>query len=198
MWLFLILTLAAARAAESIPPAEREVLFQRAVEAARNEGLDRKPEVRAEIDRLLYREFLKSKLASSKQTFEPSPQALQASYERAPLIKVRHLALSPKLSDIETRFAKIKKSKSTTWGETLDYRGENQLPAEVYRAAVPLKRGEFARVSLPTSEHLVQLVDRKTFKEAFPPYLDYLRGKLRQAREHDFLVSSLRDLQEKP
>lgn len=198
MWLYLVFSLVTARASDAIPEAERERLFHRAVEAARNEGLDRRPEVQAEIDRLLYREFLKSKLSAHREGFEPSAAELRASYERSPLVRIRHLAVSSKVAGTAQRFDKIKRSKKASWGEVLDYRGENQLPAPLYQAAVKLGPGEYAQLSLSGAEHLIQLVDKKPFSSAFPPYLEYLRGKLRQNREHDFLVSTLKDLQEKP
>jgi len=174
MSILLGLLLAMSWAAESIPTAEKELLFQRAVQAARKEGLDQQPEVKSEIDQALYRAFLRNRLAANAKELEPSPDDVKAEYEKSPLVKIR-------LS-----------------GETTDFRGENQMPPELYEAVKTMKPGQKGQVQFDGSKHTFRLLERKPFEGAFPTYLAYLKGKVREARERAFLLSALKDLKETP
>ncbi len=186
-------------ASAKVSDQERDKLFQLAVETARKEGLDQKPTVRAEIDQILYREFLKERLSSHKGRLDPSNEELRTQYEKNPLLKFRQLALpdtNPK--EAQREFDRIKNRNEGEWGETIDFRGENQLPLKLYEAIATLRPNRFARVHLDGSLHLVQLLERKPFEQAFPPYLEYLRGKLRNEREKEFLMTVLKNLKGSP
>lgn len=184
-----------AQATEHVSAEDRIQLFRLAVDAARKEGLDQRPDVRAEMDRILYREFLKDKLNERQGEREPTETQVKSGYEKAPLVKIRQLALAKKDSK---RFQKIREGKEKNWGETVDFRGENQLPPSFYVPVLRLRPGDFVEVHLEDSVHLVQLIEKKPYDKAFPTYLEYLRGKIRAENEQAFLLTVLKDLKETP
>src|SRR5262245_11577867 len=77
-------------------PVDKAELFNRAVDAARAEGLTEEPAGKEEMDLVLSKACLKKRLAAAGDSLAPSDTELKAEYEKKPLVRLRHLALPSK------------------------------------------------------------------------------------------------------
>jgi len=197
----------------------RLVLFRLAVDQARHEGLDRKPEVRQEMDQVLYRRFIEAQLKESKETLVPSAAELKASYQKSPLIRVRELVLrtdGPETAstrrqtrldiekqlkhhgDFESLILEYSQADSLRSSGDLGFRGMNDLPTLVYQTGLTLKNGEISRpLTLPGKVVWIQKTETKNFSAAPETYLELLRARLTRDRETKWLSSKLQSLKRK-
>lgn len=190
---------------------QKLILFHLAVQEARQQQLDRDPNVKFEMERVLYKAYLDGKLSAARQTLEPAEKELHAFYDEAPLVRARHLVLMARNpaekeealktaaliqkkvregKDFKTLVLEYSQDDSARMGGDLDFRGLGTLPPEIYEAALKLKPGELGHpVELGEALHLIQLTEKKRYADAPATYLEMLRTKLRQRREDHFLAS---------
>lgn len=201
------------------PTLERLILYELAIQEAHRQKIDQKPEVRAELDRVLYKHFLKHRLSQSKKTLDPSESSVKVHYQENPLLRIRHLVLlaqNPKENQIAKRKLKtiqkeLKKGSafkklvlkysqdaSVRLAGDLDYRGIHNFPPVFYNKVKSLKVGEISPPFFRNGAiHLFELMDRKTFHAAPASYRLHLKSRLRRQREMKFLAAQLEDLKKR-
>jgi parvulin-like peptidyl-prolyl isomerase len=198
---------------------ERLILYRLALEDARREGIDSLPEVRKETDRIVYRAYLDRSVASNTGKLRPSDADLKTEYDKAPMVRLRHLMLfartpaetsaaEKKLAEIQAKLKageefrllvlRYSQDESKKLGGDLDFRDPQGLPAPLYSSASKLKPLE---VSAPirTGEgiHLVQLMERRGFDALPASQREALRNRLREERENRFLEERLANLKKR-
>lgn len=197
---------------------EKIILFKLAVQAARTQGLAELPTVKAEIEKALYREFLRQAVLSHQKSLELSQLEWKALYDKNPLIRLRHLYRSaksePEKQKARALLQKIKRDlkkgipfkqmvlkhsqdDSQAWGGDLDFKGVNSLPKVFYEAALLLKAGEVSPI-LETEDgcHLVELIQLQDFKNASAVYLNFLRSQELTRKETALLKEMLQALKQ--
>jgi parvulin-like peptidyl-prolyl isomerase len=198
------------------PAVDEALLFSLAVEEAKRLNLDQQPEVKKRLDNVLYEEYVGRTLESLGTKLEPSEDELKTAYEASPLIRLRHLAVPaesaekiPKVitvvQDKLKRGAEFQKlvmeyseDDSAPFGGDTDFRGPHNFPAEFYLATVKLKKGEISQPLYSNGGfHLFQLMDKKSYDEAFPVYRVYLRNELIAERKQALLSDILKSLSSK-
>lgn len=175
---------------------------------AKKSNLEKEAEVQEEINRVLYKHYVQ-KLLKDNPISDLSKEALRKIYEERPL--VRYLELMVPTSDTKTlnqlkkeltkktSFTKLVMKYSiapnSSMGGDTDYRGPDQLPSVVYKAALKLKKGSISdEIFLNGYSYFIQLVDIKKFEDAPVTYLDFLKYEYLQEHENQVLANYLQNL----
>ncbi|MEZ4752430.1 MAG: hypothetical protein R3B54_17910 [Bdellovibrionota bacterium] len=74
----------------------KDELFNLAVKEAKRMGLASEPEAKAEIDKVLYKHYLRSVLGQHADELKPTDKELRKAYASAPRVRLRHLAVMGK------------------------------------------------------------------------------------------------------
>jgi len=198
---------------------DRLILFRLAVQNARTQELDKNENVRKEIDKVLYKAYLDNELAKSPEALNVSESALKKYYENHPQLRLRHLVLMnetpaqqkatanavtaireglAKGTDFKDLVVKYSQDGGARFAGDLDYRGPQNLPPEIYEVGLKLKKNEVSDpIGYGGAVHLVQLLDRQTYKKAPTGYLEHLRSRLKQERSDAMLMGALSELRRK-
>jgi hypothetical protein len=196
---------------------EKMILYKLALQQAREQGVDKRPEVLSETNKVLYRAYLKE--ASAKGALLPNDSELEAYYSAYPFFRLRHLVLyerNPKEKEqsektlekiqaslkrnasFKTLVLKYSQDESAKFAGDLDFRGVNSLPEIFFEATQNLKEGQVSEpIHYQGAVHLLQVTSRKSFREIPATYREYLRSRLIHERELAFLKSHLQGLREK-
>jgi parvulin-like peptidyl-prolyl isomerase len=194
---------------------DRLILFRLALQDAQHQGIDRDPNVRKEMEKILYQNYLERKIKESGQSLEPTEAEIRNYYRDRPLLRLRHLVLDAETSEERSEAAKTLATISAQLKEgvefkdlvikysddeaghsgDLDFRGAHNLPEAFYDVVKNLKKGEVSQpVEIQGAWHLFQMVESKDFGEAPAAYLQFLRVKLRNHRTERYLASLLQEL----
>ncbi len=197
---------------------ERAILFHIALQDARKQGLDKEPQVKQALEKVLYQAYVERLLAQSAGEVAPSTAELTAAYTKNPLVRVRHLVLLARdeyerkraektltviISELKkgTPFRDLilrySQDESAKMGGDLDMMSQDRLPP-FYSDSLPrLKKGE---VSSPVFSngafHLVQLLDRKSFSDAPASYHTQLEAQIQKEREIALITKRLEHLRD--
>ncbi len=208
-----------ARATAEKAALDKIISFRLAVQSAKKSHLDKNPQVKREIDKILYKAYLDELLRSAKIDLDPTDQQLQKSYEARPLLRLRHMVLFNKTPEQKAETEKtlgIVKEKLAKGGDfkdlviaynqdpsappagDLDFRGPFNLNQIFYEKALLLKQNEVS-VPIETKDgvHLIQMVERQPFTAIPSTYQEYLRNQIRSERSNTYLATLLGDLKKK-
>lgn len=200
----------------SLSAFDRLVLFRLAIEQAKREKLEQQVDVKHELDLVLYRHFLQSRLKTKSSRLSPSEPELRIYYEQYPLLRLRHLVVRfsnprEKKRSLETvgkidglirsgtPFSKLAENYSQDDTAPLEgdigERGLHNLHEDFYLRLLSLQPGAVsAQIQNRNGYHYFQVVSRIAFQNAQPQYLSFLSKRLSQDREHRFLGQLLNDL----
>ncbi len=188
-----------ARFFEANKPPTRKVVLDEvikrelAIQEAQKMGLDRDPDVRDQMDTLLYHALLNKKLAKEIEQINVSNDEAKAYYERNPQLRTSHIfvacpwdarpeqekAARAKIDRIyneairpgKVGFAEIAQKYSegptAAMGGDLRFQGKGDLDPTYYQTALHLKRGEVSPVIRSQfGFHIVKLTDKLPWEEA--------------------------------
>ncbi|MCB0403225.1 MAG: peptidylprolyl isomerase [Bdellovibrionales bacterium] len=190
----------------------KDELFQLAVKEAKRLGIGLEPEAKTEIDRVLYKHYLKSILGQHADELQPTDKEVRRAYATAPRIRLRHLAVMGKPAAQEAKIASVlaglKSGKSfkqlvlqysedagAKFAGDLDFKGKNDLPSVLYAAALRLKPGQVSiPIKLGAGTHLVEVIAVQEFAKAPEVYKAFLRGDLKHQKELTLLRKNLASL----
>jgi len=193
------------------------IQYRLIVQEAKKRGLDRAPEVQAEIDKLLYKQFIQTERKARKKSFSPTDSELLSYYAKVPLIRIHHLLLNRRtesekqvanlaLEQIQkelnkgTPFEKIcsqfSQDESSLFGGDTDFRGPHNFPEELYFKIRSLPKNSVSDpLEIGNSIHLFQWFDKKPFTAAPASYLQFLQARLEHENEVALLKDLLKDLE---
>lgn len=197
---------------------DRLVLFRLALEQAQKEKLDQLPDVKHELDLVVYRQFLNRKLKAESSRLHPTAPEVKVYYEQRPLLRLRHLVLrfanpSERTNTVQKAdridallgegkpFAKVAQEYSEDdtafLGGDIGERGVHNLHEDFYLPLLELRPDQVStRIESRTGIHYFQLVSRVSFQNAQAHYVNFLTKQLAQDRERRFLTSVLTELKQ--
>ncbi len=200
----------------SLSAFDRLVLFRLAIDQAKKERLERTPNVKYDLELVLYRHFLENRLKSASQHLVPTDSETRIYYEQHPLLRLRHLVLrfsSPSeqqlagssASKVEALFRagssfssvaeEYSQDETAPIGGDIGERGIHNLHEDFYLKLTQLQPGDVSpRIESRTGLHFFQVTSRIPFQSVQPQYLTFLNKKLSQDREQRFLNQVLNDL----
>ena len=197
---------------------DRLVLFRLAIEQAKKEKLDQNPEVKHEMDLVLYKQFLNHRVKSEAQKLQATNEELKVYYEQQPLLRLRHLvfrfnnalekekALS-KAAKVEALFGagqsfssvaeQLSEDETASIGGDIGERGPHNLHEDFYNQLLALQKGQIStRIESHTGIHYFQVVSRTAFESAPANYISFLTKTLSEGRQRRFLSGVLSELKQ--
>ena len=195
---------------------ENAVTYHLIVEEAKKLNLDKNPAVQKEIRKLLYREYLNTKLKDKAAELAPSDLELRAATEQNPLYKVKHLVLFSRnkreqkaakksMERISQRLKrgdsfksivlKFSQDGSARTGGNLDFRGPHNFPEAFYGVVSKLKANEVSQpLTYKGAIHYFQWTEKKPFDKLPQNYLNYLSAKIEKSKQSDLMKQLMVDL----
>lgn len=188
---------------------ERLISRRLVLQQAKKLKLDSDPDVRRELDAVVYQSFVSRKYKDAKDALEPTDNELHERYTQWPFVRLKHLALvfrteaekdlaqkdaitvNEKLQlgeDFSKLVLAYSQVDSVKLGGDLDYRGLNTFGDAFVAQIRPLGKGQVAGpFESDGALHFVQLVETKNFADAPATYLQSLRSQLRQEKREAHL-----------
>ncbi len=198
---------------------KRLIQYRLIVQEAKKRGLDRTPEIQADINALLYKRFIEDERKTKKREFSPTEVELNNFYAKFPLVRIRHLVLNrrtemekqvadlaldqiqkglKKESSFESLCTQFSQDSAGLFGGDTDFRGPHNFPEEIYLKVLALAKNSVSDpIELGNTVHLFQWFEKKPFTAAPASYLQFLQGRFEQERELALLNELLKDLEQK-
>lgn len=198
---------------------ERLVLYRLAIQEAKKKGFSKHPEVKKELDRTLYRAFLKEALKQTNRSLLPKKADVEGAYQKSPLIRVEAIVLQAhtkkekrqaktalqaiseglkKNASFSALAIKYSQAHSSRYAGDLDLIGKHSFPAPLYGSLIELKDGQISEPLL--WQEVYYLLRRKQtlpFAKITGTYRQFLEAEIRSENEKSFLSQQLAKLRAK-
>ncbi len=189
----------------------RELIYQDALK----QGLDKRKEVREELERIKYRLLVAAALEEKMKTQPTTDKELQATYDKEVKgkklkeFKARHILVKEKAEaekiitelDLGGDFGKLAEKHSTDPGSSkqggdLGWFKPQEMVPEFSRAAAQMEKGKHSKkpVQSQFGWHIIKLEDSR---EVDPPTFEQLKPQLAQMLQQQKVTAYIQSLKEK-
>jgi len=198
---------------------EHLILYRLALQEAKKQNVASRPGAKKEIEKILYKHYLKETLLKEKANLQVSQSELKRYYRTHPYLRLSHLVLlyknktekkeskrklqiiQRKLSNgtkFKTLVLKYSQDASAKMAGDLDYQGAHSLPTPYYTLVTALKPNEVSKpLYRDGAIHLFKLEDRKSLSQIPASYRQFLRSEIRKEKEFKFLKAQLGSLKKR-
>lgn len=190
-----------------------------AIQEARRRGLDRDPEVREQLDTVLFQAQVNKALSHDVEQIHVSDEEAQRYYERNPEIRTSQIfvgvppdataeqdrAARQRIEQIYNQLVKPAKmgfaevaqkyseAPNAAMGGDVGYLGRGQLDPAVYQAAIHLQRGQTsAVVRSQFGYHIIKLTAKHAWEEADHAQIKHLVSDERREQLYQKYMTQLR------